>query len=349
MGRKPITLCLTDTHASDNNLNLQESIWAQAVELCKKLKIKRIRHLGDFVHTRKSQSLAVLKHLLWIRSYLKDEGIDFLGITGNHDRTNLESSFSYPTLLGDKGFDIVDIFKVEIIGNIRISHLSYFPEEGSYKEKLLSLIATLEKDSDKYFDILHTHIGISGGLSHKNATINKEIPIQCFEFFDRVNSGHYHNANELENDFGTSINYIGSSHATNYGEDNNKGFTIIYDDGSIEFINSEFPKFETIDVDVSEISGKWLSNTKKHIASSGNNVRLIVSGDESDLKKLKKQKFSDIGIKKVIRKNDNVSIESVDDTVAFVSLDKKAALKEYRKFCINQEIDPSFGLGYLEG
>ena len=198
-------------------------------------------------------------------------------------------------------------------------------------------------------NILCAHQGISGGLSHENATINKELPAESFKAFDLSLLGHYHNANVVEHNGSHEIRYIGSSNATNYGEDNNKGFTIIYDDGSIEFTNSEFPKFETIEVDVAEITGKWMSTTKKHIASSGNNVRVIVNGDESELKKLKKQKFSDIGIKKVIRKNDSVAIDMTDlDKVSFVSLDKKTALKEYKKFCVSQEIDPSFGLEYLD-
>jgi len=347
MGRKPIAICITDTHAHSNNIEIQENIWNQLFVLAKERGIKRVFHLGDMVHARKAQPLNVLKHLNWIKENIKDRSLDFTGICGNHDKVSLESLFAYPTLYDSDGFNVVEeTQELQINDGLSIWFMSYFPETTT-APKILSEMSLRVKKSKK--NILCAHQGISGGLSHENATINKELPAESFKAFDLSLLGHYHNANVVEHNGSHEIRYIGSSHATNYGEDNNKGFTIIYDDGSIESINSEFPKFETIDIEVSEISGKWLSNTKKHIASSGNNVRLIVSGDESDLKKLKKQKFSDIGIKKVIRKNDNVSIESVDDKVAFVSLDKKDALKEYRKFCINQEIDPSFGLGYLEG
>ena len=75
-------------------------------------------------------------------------------------------------------------------------------------------------------------------------------------------------------------------------------------------------------------------------------MRVIVTGDESELKKVKKQKFSDIGVKKLQLSVDSVGLE-VAKCTDFVSLDKEAVIKGYKKFCINQEIDPEFGLEYL--
>ena len=191
------------------------------------------------------------------------------------------------------------------------------------------------------------HQGINGGLSHKNATVNKELPTGMFEAFDTVLVGHYHNRNLVEHDGDNDIWYTGSTYAANYGEDNDKGFTIIYDDGSIEFHQTDFPRYETLSVDITEIDGKWLSTTKKHIASSGANIRVIVTGDESELKKVKKQKFSDIGVKKLQLNVDSVGLEAKVSR-SFVSLDKETVLKEYSKFCVSQEIDPDFGISYLK-
>ena len=267
--------------------------------------------------------------------------IGLVGITGNHDRTNLESVFAYPNIFNDENFRIVEESYQEVVGDIEFSFLSYFPETGSYKERFNNI-----KVSKTKFTILHTHIGISGGLSHKNATINKEVPSDMFGDFDLVTSGHYHNFNKVENSVGTDIYYIGSAYAANYGEDNDKGFTIIYDDGSIEFHQTDFPRYETISVDISDVDGKWLSSTKKHISETGSNIRVIVTGDESELKKIKKQKFSDIGVKKLKLDTDSVGLEA-NKNRAFVSLDKDTVRKEYKKFCVSQEIDPDFGTSYL--
>ena len=343
--KKAIALHLTDTHANNNNLDLQESIWLQATRVCKELKIKHICHGGDWVTSRKAQSLAVLEHMVWIKDLLKKNNIDLIGITGNHDKTNQESVFAYPNLLDEECFSIIEeSYCMNISAKVDIYFISYFPELGSFKERFENIrIMDPKKKS-----ILVCHQGINGGLSHKNATINKELPTGMFDAFDTVLVGHYHNRNLVEHDGDNDIWYTGSTYAANYGEDNDKGFTIIYDDGSIEFHQTDFPRYETISVDVTEIDGKWLSTTKKHIASTGTNVRVIVTGDESELKKVKKQKFSDIGVKKLQLNIDSVGLIDPRGSATYVSLDKETVRREYSKFCVSQEIDSYFGISYLK-
>jgi exonuclease SbcD len=344
--RKPIGIGLADTHAHDNNLKLQVSIWKQAVELAKKLDVDKLFHLGDWVVERKAQSLGVLEHLEEMKEYVKYHNLELIGISGNHDKTNQESIFAYPNLYGGSGFHIVEDFHEEIISeDLSVWFLPYFPEMGTYPDKVEMIKKMMNKDKR---NILITHIGVNGGLAHESATINKEVSAGLFEGFYSVQIGHFHNRNLVEHDGTAIIWYVGSTHAANYGEDNEKGFTIFYDDGSIEFHNAEFPKFETIKVDVEEVDGKWLSETKKYIKETGINVRVIVTGDESELKKIKKQKFSDIGVKKLKLNAESVAIRGEDNKVVFVSLDKKAVKKLYKKFSVNNEIDPSFGLEYLD-
>lgn len=343
--KEPYALILTDTHATPNNLILQESIWEQAVKYCLDNNIQTIYHMGDWVTARKAQSLEVLKHLDWVKKLLFENGLVLIGISGNHDKSNQESVFAYPNIYGDDiDFRIVEeCYDEQLSDSVHIHLLSYFPETGSYKSKLDDAKKSIVKGKK---NILLTHIGISGGLSHENATINKEVPAGIFNEFDLVLTGHYHDRNKLEHD-DVDIWYTGSAFASNYGEDNEKGFTIIYDDGSIEFVNSEFPKFETIKVEVGEVDGKWLSETKKHISKTGNNVRVELTGDESELKSISKQKFSSIGVKKLTLNAENVSIRNDKNEVVFVNLDKATVKKEYKRFCINNEIDHDFGFEYL--
>jgi exonuclease SbcD len=343
--KKALAICLTDTHAHQNNIDVQESVWKQVVGHAKKLDIKKIIHLGDFVVDRKSQSLQVLDHLSWVKNYVLDNDMSLIGITGNHDKVALESTSAYPNLYDDVGFKIIEEeHELKLSDNICVWLLPYFPESGSYKERVKSISDRLDESK---FNIIGSHIGVSGGLSHKNATINKEVPAGIFKKFNLGIFGHYHNKNLVEHEFDCDLWYIGSTHAANYGEDNDKGFTVIYDDGSIEFINSEFTKFETISIDVNDVDGKWMSETKKYISEGNVNVRVIVTGDESELKKIKKQMFSEIGVKKLKLNTDSVAIRNEDDRVVFVSLDKDTVIKEYKKFSVSQEIDSSLGLEYL--
>tara|TARA_R110000744_G_scaffold7342_5_gene25360 strand:- start:10981 stop:12027 length:1047 start_codon:yes stop_codon:yes gene_type:complete len=343
---KPIILCLTDTHAHTGNLKLQKSIWIQAVNLAKELNIKKIVHLGDWVVDRKAQSLSVLEHLIWVKNLILENDLCLIGVSGNHDKQSLESTSAYPNLYSSDRFMIVEkTYELELSDTLSMWLMSYFLETTIAPEIIREMSSKVDTSKK---NILGCHQGINGGLAHKNATSNKELPTGIFEKFDLVLSGHFHNKNLVEHDGSFDIWYIGSTHTANYGEDNDKGFTIIHDDGSIEFHNAEFPKFETIKIDVEEVDGKWLSETKKYIKETGINVRVIVTGDESELKKIKKQKFSDIGVKKLKLNAESVAIRNEDDRVVFVSLDKKAAIKEYKKFCVNNEIDPSLGLEYLD-
>ena len=343
--RKAVAICITDTHAHSNNIELQESIWGQLFDLAEERNIKKVFHLGDMVHARKAQPLEVLEHLVWVKRCLLDRGLDFTGICGNHDKVSLESFFAYPSLYDSNEFKIVDkTYSLSINDNLSVWFMSYFPETTT-APKILKEVSEMV-DTNK-INILCSHQGVNGGLSHDNATINKELPTEAFKVFNLTLLGHYHNANVVEHDGCHEIRYIGSSNATNYGEDNEKGFTIIYDDGSIEFVNSEFPKYETISVEVDKVDGKWLSETKKHIKESGSNVRVIVSGDESELKGIQKKKFSEIGVSKLLLNSESVAIRNENNKVVFVNLDKKTVLKEYKRFAINQEIDSSLGIEYL--
>ena len=349
MSKKAIAIHLTDTHATDSNLKIQESIWKQAVALSVANGRCNIFHGGDWVTARKAQSLEVLEHLVWIKDLCGEERIKLTGVSGNHCKTNQESVFAYPNLLNDDSFHIVDETHTEVFGKVRVSFMSYFPEDGSCRDKIERLVDKLKTTKKKGVkEIFVCHQGFNGGLSHKNATSNKELPIEILEFFDVVLIGHYHNRNKIENDFSTDVWYTGSTHANNYGEDNEKGFTIIYDDGSIEFVNAEFPKYETIKVELSDIDGKWMKQTKNHIKDSGNNVRLIITGDESELKKVKTAKFSDIGVKKLKKNSDSVTMRDENNKIVFVSLDKETVIKEYKKFAAEIEIsDVEFGIEYL--
>lgn len=336
-------LALTDTHATDGNLVDQEDTWRQAVEECKKRNIKKIAHLGDWVTERKSQSLAVMKHIKWIRDLLKKNNISLIGLSGNHDKTDQEDIFSYATINEAENFKIIDNYYTEIGKIVNISYISYFPELGSFQSKLQDLKDSLDETK---VNILLFHEGVNGGLSHKNATSNKEVAAGIFEGFDVALSGHYHNRNKVEYDK-VDIQYIGSPRPTNFGEDNNKGFTIIYSDGSYEFTIAKFSKYETVEVDFSDIDGKFMSTLKKKIASENPNIRLEISGDKSDLLTVKKKKFAEIGVEKLILENNEVSIKGESKKVEFVNLDKDTIISEYEEFCKKIEISPDLGLSYM--
>ena len=95
--------------------------------------------------------------------------------------------------------------------------------------------------------------------------------------------GHYHDASQIHN-----VSYIGSAFQHNYGEsEKNKGFTIIYDDGSTELVQSRFKPFitRTVDIRAGEPDMAELFITTKD-ALKTSHVRIKFYGPESELVKL---------------------------------------------------------------
>ena len=108
--------------------------------------------------------------------------------------------------------------------------MSYFPEDGSFAERLGRLAAEALSGEPEHF--LYIHEGINGALAQPS---EKELPARIFSPFDKVFVGHYHNRTVIP---GTGIEYIGSSRQHNFGEDEEKGYTVLYTDGTYEFVKN---------------------------------------------------------------------------------------------------------------
>ena len=72
----------------------------------------------------------------------------------------------------------------------------------------------------------------------------------------RVISGHYHNRQTIDLPDGGRWDYVGNPFTLNFAEANDppKGFQILYDDGSLEFVPTNLRKHIKIDVKVGDLS-----------------------------------------------------------------------------------------------
>jgi len=342
--RKPLALMLTDSHLTKENIKDVETIWDQAIQICSQYGIKRIFHGGDMVTARESQPLNVLLSIKRTADKLYEASIDAEIILGNHDKVNLAANEGYSSIFNLEGFAVHENHTKFESDNLVIHLLSYFPENGNYNDKLKDASRKIVKGK---FNLLITHIGINGGLAHSYASTNKEIAAENFKAFDKVLVGHYHNQCQLD---GYEIYYTGSTHQQNFGEDENKGFTLIYDNGDHQFIPSEMPRYVTIEKDIEAVDAKFLKEVKRLKEIDGDKIRLIVTGDESKIKSLNKSDIAAAGVSKLVSKSDSVSLGVIGGTnnSALVSFDKAEILKEYKVFGIDQEIDVELGIEYLK-
>lgn len=285
---------ITDTHLNNNNTGLVEDIFDQLFLYCEENNINRIFHLGDFFTSRSGQGLLSLK--AGMRIIGKCQNFDFNIIPGNHDKTDLDNDSSY--------IDIFEQYDINIHrspssldlkhGNKRIYcwFLPYYKENTVYPGKLKSITKKI-KESKNTSNFLFTHIAVSGVSNNDGHKVDNDLKTSLFSKFNRVFVGHYHNEQKFKN-----IHYIGSAKASNFGEDNNKGFYILdLVSGATEKILTDFPKYVTETVNIEEVNNELIEQLLQQ-KKQGSNVRLKLYGSRESLFSFKDERLENIHVVK---------------------------------------------------
>lgn len=341
MKKKPLALIITDTHLHKDNIELVTDIFQQAILLCKKLKIKKILHGGDIFTARIAQPLSVL--IAWdnIVDLVRGAGLKITSIVGNHDKTDQEANDSYLDLFHDTDvFDVVFSNGMVVLDDdVRMYMLSYFKEGGDrYIKSLSDLAGTVEHNKRNF---LLTHTAVNSVRNNDGSEVENGIGQELFKKFDKVFIGHYHNQSQI----GDNIFYIGSAYQSNFGEDDQKGFTILYSDGSHEFMKSEFPEFIKMKLDVLDVTAGLMSQLTEIQRNNKDHVRVVLTGDSSKLKAFDRAIFSDIGIDVKLEADEiKVSMDAAEKE-EFVSFNKVSIIKTFDEFCeLNEIEDKEYGI-----
>ena len=132
-----------------------------------------------------------------------------------------------------------------------------------------------------------THLGNTS----EKSSINKEL----LSKFTKTYLGHYHNHHEITKD----IIHLPSLRQSNFGEDDNKGFSILYKDLSYEIVNGEFKKYKKIVLNVDETTQADISKLINKYSNSKDTIRFEFIGSEQKLKAIDKGQFkgSEIDVK----------------------------------------------------
>lgn len=329
MTKKPVAVVLTDTHLKTDNLDLVFDIFKQAFEIALELKVDYVMHGGDFFTNRVGQSLQTLLMMRKILNIFKGTSVTLVGISGNHDKTAQDSEDSYLDIFSDyPNFKLIRNYEIIKIGKIGIGLLPFFTQ--SYKERLKKIkvdFKALKCD----FKFLITHIAFDGVRNNDGSIVIDAVSPKDVKNFDKVLVGHYHDSSKISN----NIHYIGSAYQNNYGENSeDKGFTIINSDGSLEFENSKFPKYIKVKLDASAD----ISTEMEAYSGTNDNVRFIFQGKKEDFHKVDQSELSALGIECKFEINDLneeiVKAEAGD----FTSFDRQSVTKLFLEYCKIQEI-----------
>ena len=344
-GHYPCLLLLNDIHISKDNIPAFKANWQEAIDICRKMDVKEIAIGGDLFFSRAAQTLDVLLAVHDALLTAAEHGIHVTIAEGNHDKVNQENERGYCHVFDQHSNVLVcDEFVSLPLGDdcrFVLHMMGYFPEDGSFCTRLDRLKE--EALDPKRLNFLYIHEGINGALAQPN---DKELPAKIFEDFDKVFVGHYHNRTIIDK---TRIEYIGSSRQHNFGEDEEKGYTVIYTDGSHEFIkNQANTRYRVIDV-AAERAGLHLMDELREIDADGRyKVKVRVHAPQAAMKSVDKVALLDAGATKVELIADDEEMLEVAASSLFEKFDSHRIRETYEEFCREKQIDDvAIGLEYL--
>lgn len=340
----PCLLLLNDIHVSKDDIPAFEANWQEALEICRERNIREIALGGDLFLSRAAQTLDVL---LAVRSALLSAsraGIHVTLAEGNHDLVDQEAVEGYCHVFSPyPDVDVVDdrlsLRRPEWAFVLHI--MSYFPEDGSFTRRLEEL--KNEGLDPSRLNYLYIHEGINGALARPS---EKELPAKIFEEFDRVFVGHYHNRTVIAR---TRIEYVGSSRQHNFGEDEEKGYTLLYTDGCHEFIKNRVNiRYRVIDAPV-EGAGLFLQDELREIGKNGRyRVKVRVHAPAAAMKSVDKAALLEAGAAKVELVADDGEPAATLSSSLFEKFDNRRIRETYEEFCREKQIDEvALGLSYL--
>ena len=327
--KKAVAVLVNDIHLDKTNGGLVRDIFDQCASLCEELGCIYIIIGGDVFTNRSGQPLVCLTDWKDIVQSLDERGFGTIAIPGNHDKTDGDDYRSYLEPYSEwmavqsRGICIK-------MCDINFVFVPYFREEKWLEEWKR---ADAERDRTKR-SILITHIGMDGVKNNDGTAVESIIRPSMFADYDKVLIGHYHNASQIAK----NVFYTGSAYQRDFGENiSDKGFTVIYDDASIKFVPSGFPKYIRHDIDVND--SESLSNLlEKYVGERYDHIRFVFRGSRADCQKLNIAEIQTrYGISCKIECDENRSVSTTGEEDV-LSYDKKTIVKDFLKFCSDSDI-----------
>ena len=300
--KKALALLVNDLHVTSDNISEFEKNWKEVLQVCAKYEIKDIIVVGDVFTAMASQTLPVLLAVKDAFVLATIHGLKLTVACGNHDKPQAKSALSYCHLYSTvENLQVVDEFRILTWGKgFYLAVVSYFPENDGFEKILGRIKKELDGCHDKI--ILYIHEGVHGALG--DFEIENECPQEWFNGFKSVFCGHYHNRVKIK---GTNIEYIGSSRQHNFGEDEENGYTILYSDGSTEFVKNEVnTRYRTIEADYDD--DLQLDDDPRY------KTRLKLNCTDAQAKTVDKEKLMAMGFNKIELKTEKVMATEVKES-----------------------------------
>lgn len=339
--KKAIGVLINDPHLDKDNGKLVKYIFSQLINVCTDYDTNRIFCGGDIFTNRSGQPLACLTDWKEILEMINEAEIEIHLIPGNHDKTDGNDEKSYLDVYSDPCVYLYRSGARKIMDGAVIAFIPFFKDDRWLEEyeKVWEEIEENFKDGDiddTYPLILITHSGFDGVVNNDGTKISSVIKPSMFEDWTKVLIGHYHNASRLAD----NVIYTGSAYQNNYGETiTDKGFTVIFDDGSTKFIPSKFPKYikETIDVNDRETLRNLLE--KYGEGEREDFVRFVFKGKKSEAHKVNMTEIQTrYGIDCKYEADEQIEAMESSQLEEVLQHDAKTIRQDFIRFCSENKI-----------
>ena len=236
-----------------------------------KNEIKTVFFLGDFFHVRGYMYPSIVSKAYKKLLRFKEEKIDMHMLVGNHDMPFRHITKHNSLTAFNSIFPIIEQPMVFQGSEWDFYYLPYI-EEQEHLEWAIEKIYDESKVSKEHKTVLLAHLDIYNALFHNSGTrsVTGVAPKFLSDKFDLVITGHYHTHQRiLEN-----IWYVGSPYQQNFSEANQKKGIMLFDNGSLTFIENKFsPKFLYINPD--EVDERIENNYIKIFADKNDNIAAL--------------------------------------------------------------------------
>lgn len=340
MNKYAIGVLVNDIHLDKNNGDLVKDIFKQLISVCEEYDTHRIFCGGDVFTNRSGQPLQCLTDWKEILEILTKKGFEFHVIPGNHDKTDSNSERSYLDIFSEKCVHLYRSANRILFDGCVVGFIPYFQDEKWLEEfqRLEDAIDDNLREEDIQIDdttILITHMGFDGVVNNDGSRVSSIIKPSMFKNWTKVLIGHYHNASKLAD----NVIYTGSAYQNNYGENiTDKGFTVVFSDGSLKFVPSKFPKYikEVINADDKETLMNLL---EKYEGEEYDHIRFVFRGKKTDCQKINISEIQGrYGIDCKFESTETVEAMEISESDSVLSYDKKTITKDFMKFCSDNKI-----------
>lgn len=337
--KKPIAIISTDWHLNDNNAVQLLNIADEEVALAKKLGVDTVIWLGDMFDSRVSQRQDLLNCLDAIIDIHTQNDLRIHCIPGNHDKTNYKENDSFLTPYRfHPNFHLYENEQGVLIKNVAAYFVPFY-QQDIWVEHFKKIRGLGRGDKS----VLFSHTSIEGSINNDGSTVESLVKASMFEHFDRVFLGHYHNAQQPAR----NVFHLPSVAQNNFGEDENKGFTVLYDDLSFETIQSDFKPYRSITLDAGTVTRGDINNAVEEAKSGNAYVRVVLTGSQEQMKGVDRKKLQAAGVSIKVKYDDVEVTDTPEQATAVKELSGADIKEKFVKFCEANSYNVEEGLSLL--